>query len=117
MITSPSRNDLATTFVHLYKADVPVEVVNVSTASTAGTAQRMKALQNEEIFDGRYAVDIYKLRSIEPSPRAMKVVNTARKKVLQNATLRAVRAMRAVFHEVLPARRTPLSSPQFSRID
>jgi hypothetical protein len=90
MITSPSRDDLAITFVHLYKADVPVEVVNVS---TAGTAQRMKALQNEEICDGRYAVDIYKLRSIEPSPRAMKVVNTARKKVLQNATLRAVRAV------------------------
>jgi hypothetical protein len=57
----------------------------------------MKDLQNEEIWSGRYAVDIYKLRSIEPSPRAMKVVNTDRKEILQNATLRAVRAMRSVF--------------------
>jgi hypothetical protein len=53
MITPPSRNDLATTFVHLHKADVPVKVVNVSTASTAGTAQRMKDLQTKEIWSGR----------------------------------------------------------------
>ncbi|MDQ3603896.1 MAG: hypothetical protein M3385_08575, partial [Actinomycetota bacterium] len=57
MITSPSQNDLATTFVNLHKGDVPVKVVNVSTAPTARTAQRMKDLQTEEIFDGRCAVD------------------------------------------------------------
>jgi hypothetical protein len=56
MITSPSQNVLATTFVHLHKTDVPVKVVNVSTAPTAGVIQEMKDLQTEEIFDGRYAV-------------------------------------------------------------
>jgi hypothetical protein len=49
MITPPSRNGLATTFVHLHKADVPVKAVKVATAPTAGSAQRMKDLQNEEI--------------------------------------------------------------------
>jgi hypothetical protein len=43
--------------------------------------------------------------------------NTDRKKDLQNATLWAMRSMRAVFREVLPARQTPLPSPLFSRID
>jgi hypothetical protein len=63
-------------------ADVPVKVVNVSTAPTAGTAQRMKALQNEEIFDGRYAVDVYKLRSMKPSPRAIAECSIDRRKYL-----------------------------------
>jgi hypothetical protein len=71
MINSPSRNGLATTFVDLHKSDVPVMDVNVSTAPTAGVIQEMKDLQTEEIFDGRYAVDVHKLRSIEPSPRAI----------------------------------------------
>jgi hypothetical protein len=43
--------------------------------------------------------------------------STDRKKILQITTLRPVRGMRAVFSEVLPARRTPLPSPQFSRIE
>jgi hypothetical protein len=38
----------------------------------------MKDLQTEEIFDGRCAGDVYTVRSIEPSPRAMKVINTDR---------------------------------------
>ena len=84
MITSPSQNELATTFVHLHKADVPVKVVKVSTAPTAGVIQEMKDLQTEEICDGRYAVDIYKLRSIKPSPRSITNGSTDRKKYLQN---------------------------------
>jgi hypothetical protein len=44
-------------------------------------------------------------------------INTDRKKVLQTGALMRERAMRAVSFEVLPARRTPLSSPQASRID
>jgi hypothetical protein len=71
MITLPSRYDSATTFVHLHNADVPVKVVNVSTAPTARVIQEMKDLQNEQIFDGRYAVDVYKLRSIKLSPRSI----------------------------------------------
>jgi hypothetical protein len=71
----------------------------------------MKDLQTAEIFDGRYAVDVYKLRSLEPPPRAMMAVNTARKKVLQMTTFRAMRAMRSVlcgaYEDVLP-----LSPPQ-----
>jgi hypothetical protein len=47
----------------------------------------------------------------------MITVSADRKKVLQTATLKTVRAMRAVFCEVLPARLAPLTSPQFSRID
>ena len=74
MITSPSRNGLVTIFVHPHNADVPVKVVNISTAPTAGVIQEMKDLQTEEIFDGRNAVDVYKLRSIKPSPRAMRAV-------------------------------------------
>jgi hypothetical protein len=118
MITSPSRNGLVTTFVPLHKADVSVKVVNVSTAPTAGTVQRMKDLQTEEIFDGRYAVDVYKLRSLKPSPRAIAECSIDREKFLRiGVSMRAVRAMRAVLCEVLPARRTPLPSPQFSCID
>ena len=98
-------------------ADVPVKAVKIPTAPTAGVNQEMKDLQTEEIFDGRYAVDVYKLRSIKPSPQAMMAVNAARKKVLQITTFLAMRAIRAVLYKVLSASRTPLSSPQFSRID
>ena len=45
-----------------------------------------------------------------------KRVNTARVKPLLSI-LQAVRAMRVVLCDILPARRTPLPSPQFSRID
>jgi hypothetical protein len=55
MITTPSRNGLATGFVHLHNTDVPVKVVNVSTAPTAGTSQKMKDLQNVTFLGGRYA--------------------------------------------------------------
>ena len=88
---------LATTFVHLHKGDVPVMVVNVSTASTAETTQRMKDLQTEEIFDGRYAVDVYKLRSIKPSPRAKAECSIDRKKCLQIGISMGMRAMQSVF--------------------
>jgi DNA gyrase inhibitor GyrI len=59
---------LATTLVHLHNSDVPVKVVNLSTAPTA---QRMKGLQNEEIWSGQYAVEVYKQRLIKPSPRSI----------------------------------------------
>jgi hypothetical protein len=42
--------------------------------------------------------------------------STARKKVPQLATLTVMRAMRSLLCDVLRARLTPLSSPQFSRI-
>jgi hypothetical protein len=48
---------LATGFVRLHQADVPVKVVKIPPAPTAGTAQRIRALQTEEIFDGRCAGD------------------------------------------------------------
>jgi hypothetical protein len=44
------------------------------------------------------------------------MVNTDRQKALQTGTLMRVRAMRAILCDVL-ARRTPLPSTQFSRID
>ena len=96
MITSPSRNGLVTIFVHPHNADVPVKVVNISTAPTAGVIQEMKDLQTEEIFDGRNAVDVYKLRSMKPSPRAIAECSIDRQKVLQTATLKTMRAMRSV---------------------
>jgi hypothetical protein len=99
MITSPSRNGLVTTFVHLHNADVPVKVVIVSAAPTAGVIQEMKDLQTEEIFDGRYAVDVYKLRSIKSSPRAIAECSIDREKFLRigvSMGMRAARAMRAV---------------------
>jgi hypothetical protein len=43
--------------------------------------------------------------------------NTHRKKILQMDTLKTVRAMRAVFCEVPPARRTPLPFSQIRRIN
>jgi hypothetical protein len=46
---------LATTFVRLHNTDVPVKIVNVSTAPTAGTTQRMKDLQNGSFPGGRSA--------------------------------------------------------------
>jgi hypothetical protein len=97
MTTSPSRNELATTFVHLHKGDVPVKVVNVPTASTAGTAQRMKDLQTEEIFDGRCAVDVYTLRSIKPSPRSIVEYGIDRSKCLRTGVSMGMRAMRSVY--------------------
>jgi hypothetical protein len=45
MTTSPSRNDLATGFFHLHKADVPVKVVKIPPAPIAGVIQEMKVLQ------------------------------------------------------------------------
>jgi hypothetical protein len=57
----------------------------------------MKDLQTEEIFDGRYAVDVYKLRSIKPSPRAIAECRIDRKKLLQTGALMRVRAMRSVY--------------------
>jgi hypothetical protein len=105
MITPPSRKALATTFDHLRKGDVPVKAVNVSTASTVGTAQRMKDLQTEEIFDSRYAVDVYKLRSIQPSARSIAKCSIDRGKYLRigvSMGMRAVRSMRAVFCPMLP---------------
>jgi hypothetical protein len=87
---------LVTTFVHLHNADVPVKVVNVSTAPTAGAIQEMKDLQTKEIFDGRYAVDVYKLRSIKPSPRAMAECSIDRKKCLQICVSMGMRAMRSI---------------------
>jgi hypothetical protein len=102
---------LATTFVHLHEADVPIKIVKVSTAPTAGVIQEMKDLQTEEILDGRYAVDVYKLRSIKPSPRAIAECSIDREKFLRIGVSMGMRAARAVFREVLPARLAPLPSP------
>jgi hypothetical protein len=96
MITLPSRNGLATGFVRLHQADVPVKVVKIPPAPTAGTAQRIRALQTEEIFDGRCAGDVYKLRPIKSSPRAIAECSIDREKVLQTGALMRVQAMRAV---------------------
>jgi hypothetical protein len=85
---------LVTTFVHLLNADVPVKVVNVSTAPTAGVIEEMKDLQTEEIFDGRYAVDVYKLRSIKPSARAIAECSIDCEKFLR---IGVSMGMRAVF--------------------
>jgi hypothetical protein len=92
---------LATTFVHLHKADVPIKIVNVSPAPPAGVIQEMKDLQTEEIFDGRYAVDVYKLRSINPFARAIAECSIDRRKYLQIDVSMGMRSMRAVFCWVL----------------
>jgi hypothetical protein len=84
---------LVTTFVHLHKADVPVKVINVSTAPTAGVIQEMKDLQTEEIFDGRYAVDVDKLRLIKPSARAIAECSIDREKFLRISVSMAMRAV------------------------
>jgi hypothetical protein len=103
MITSPSRNGLVTIFVDLHNTGVPVKVVNVSAAPTARVILEMKDLQTEEIFDGRYAVDVYKLRSIKPSPRAIAECSIDREKFLRigvSMRMRAARAMRVVLRGV-----------------
>ena len=56
----------------------------------------MKDLQNEEICSGRCAVDIYKLRSIEPSPREIAECSIDRRKYLQISVSMGMRAMRSV---------------------
>jgi hypothetical protein len=53
------------------------------------------------ILHVRSAVAICRLRAIKPSQRVMKAVNTDRMKVLQTAALPMVRAMQAVFCQVL----------------
>src|SRR5918998_745964 len=101
MTTSPSRKDLATGSICLHKADVPAKAVKVSTAPTAGVIQEMKDLQTEEIFDGRYKVDVYKLRSINPSPRSIAECNIDRRKYLQIGASMGMQALRSVFCEFL----------------
>jgi hypothetical protein len=53
MITSPSRNEVATGLVRPHNANVPVKAVKIPTAPTAVNQGSMKALQTEEICDGR----------------------------------------------------------------
>jgi hypothetical protein len=84
----------------------------VPTASPAGTVQSMKDLQTEEIWSGRCAVDVYKLRSIKPSLCVVGMENTDRMKVLQTAALPLVRAMRAVFWRSLRQKIALLAAPQ-----
>ena len=59
MITSPSQNELATTLVHLHKADVPVRVVKVSTAPTAGVIQEsyLAALMRQNCHDASWRME------------------------------------------------------------
>ena len=91
----------ATPFIDLHKADVPVKVVNVSTAPTAGVIQEMKDLQTKEIWGGRYAVEVYKLRSINPSARAIAECSIDRRKYLQIDVSMGMRSMRAILCGVL----------------
>jgi hypothetical protein len=56
----------------------------------------MKDLQNEEIFDGRNAVDVYIMRSIKPSPRAIAECSINREKFLRIGVSMGMRAMRSV---------------------
>ena len=66
----------------------------------------MKELQTEEILDGRYAVDVYKLRSINSSPQTIAECSIDRKKFLRiglSMGMRAARVMRAVLRGVLTA--------------
>ena len=60
----------------------------------------MKELQTEEVFDGRYAVDVYKLRSINSSPRTIAEWGIDRKKYLR---IGLSMGMRAVLRGVLTA--------------
>src|SRR5919107_1173299 len=96
MTTSPSRKDLATGSICLHKADVPAKAFKVSTAPTAGVIQEMKDLQTEEIFDGRYAVDVYKLRSINPFARAIAECSIDRRNYLQIDVSMGMQSMRAI---------------------
>ena len=73
----------------------------VSTAPTARVIQEMKDLQTEEIFDGRYAVDVYKLRSINPFARAIAECSIDRRKYLQIDVSMGMRSMRAILCGVL----------------
>jgi hypothetical protein len=107
MITSPSRNDSATGFVRLHDADVPVKAVEIPTAPTAVNQGSMKDLQTEEIFDGRYAVDVYKLRSIKPSPRTVAECSIDREKFLRIGVSMGMRAMRAVLYSAYQVRSPP----------
>jgi hypothetical protein len=56
MITSPSRNDLATGFVRLHDAELPLKVVKVPTAPTAVTNHRGERPVKPRFPPGRYAV-------------------------------------------------------------
>jgi hypothetical protein len=56
-------------------------------------------------------------RSVPFRLRSITNNNTVREKALEIARLPTVRAMRAVFCDVLLARLTPLPSPQFGSID
>jgi hypothetical protein len=91
----------ATPFIDLHKADVPVNDVEVSTAPTASSPQGMKDLQIEEIFDGRCAVDVYKLRSINSFARAIAECSIDRRKYLQIDVSMGMRSMRAILCGVL----------------
>ena len=77
----------------------------------------MKDLQNEEIFDGRYAVDVYKLRSIKPSPRAIAECSIDREKFLRIGVSMGMRAMRAVFCQTLRQKIVLLAAPRFAGFD
>jgi hypothetical protein len=79
MITSPSRNDLATGPVRPHGVDVPVKVVNVSTAPTAGTYTGEKDLLNAKLLRGRYS----RRRSMKVRSRAIEQDDTDYVKVLQ----------------------------------
>jgi hypothetical protein len=73
----------------------------IPTASTAAVKPETKDQQTEEIWGGRYAVDIYKLRSIKSSARVIVEYGIDRKKSLQIDISMGMRAMRAVFCWVL----------------
>jgi len=76
-----------------------MKVVKIPTAPTAVNQGSMKDLQTADICDGRYAVDVYKLRSIKPSPRAIAECSIDREKFLRigvSMGMQAARAMRSV---------------------
>jgi hypothetical protein len=56
MITSPSRNEKATTFVHLHNTDVPVKAVKVSPAPTAQPLKGRKEPLNARFPHIQFAV-------------------------------------------------------------
>ena len=58
-------------------------------------------VQTEEIFDGRYAVDVYKLRSINSFARAIAECSIDRRKYLQIDVSMGMRSMRAILCGVL----------------
>jgi hypothetical protein len=92
-------------------------VANTPPASIADTLRPKKTRKTADLARwtrGRYLCE---MRAIEPTTRVMIEVNAARKKALEMARLPALRAMRAAFCELLPARQTLLPSPLFIRID